>query len=350
MDNKVTGKIDQFDDYQGHPIKKLTLKNSNNVSISVITLGSTLYELNVPDENGQPHNIVLNYQHSEDYLKNPFYVCMGIGRVAGRIADGKLVIDQNKYNLPTNEGSTTLHGGPHGFNTQIWDGKIETQNGQDVIVLQHLQRSEDDGFPGDMDVTITYSLSDDDVVSIKFTAKSTEDTVFNPTQHTYFNLGDGNTINDQLLKINSSQALKLDDKKIPTKERIDVNNTPYDFNGFKKLGESIAAMGKTKEKGFDDVFPVNPDTNNIIAELRDPATNRGVTVESSRDGMILFTANSFTHENMNFVRTNGVGNPYLGVALEPMFLAKPGQDRDFSEMKVPKNHPVTHTIKYHLSY
>jgi aldose 1-epimerase len=348
--NQVVGKVVEFDKYQGQQVYKLSLTNEHNVSISVITLGSTLYELNVPTGNGQTRNLVLNYEHSADYLENPFYVCMAIGRVAGRIANGQLVVDDKDYQLPTNEGTTTLHGGPNGFNTFNWQGEIAHQNGNDVIIMHHLQTSKADGFPGDMDAEITYSLTTDDTVEIRFAVKSTADTVFNPTQHTYFNLGQTETINNHLLKINASQVLKLDDKKIPTKDRINVEGTPWDFQVFQNLGKSIKSMANTSEKGFDDVFAVTPDANNIIAELEDPDTNCSVAIESSRDGMILFTANSFTTENMNFIRTDGVGNPYLGVALEPMFLAKPGEDKDFSEMKVEKNQETVHTIRYHVSY
>ncbi|MCT3392440.1 aldose epimerase family protein [Lentilactobacillus hilgardii] len=348
--NQTVGTIDKFDDYQGHQIDKLTLSNANNVSISVITLGSTLYELNVPDKEGGVRNLVLNFEHSQDYFENPFYICMGIGRVGGRIADGQLVVDGKQTQLPQNEGTTTLHGGPDGFNTQIWQGEIGKQDGNDVIIMHHLQKSEDDGLPGDMDATITYSLSDDNVVSMNFSAKSSEDTVFNPTQHTYFNLGKTSDIMSHQLKLNAIQALKLDDKKIPTKDRIDVEGTPYDFRKSKSLGDAINAMSNTKEKGFDDVFAVHPDAHNIIAELKDPDTNCSVAIESSRSGMILFTANSFTKDHMNFVRTNGVGHPHEGVAMEPMILPKPGQEKDFSEMTIKKDQSVSYAIKYHLSF
>lgn len=349
-DTHTVGKVEKFDDYNDHQIDKFTLSNQNNVSISVITLGSTLYELNVPDQNGGTRNLVLNFEHSQDYFENPFYICMGIGRVGGRIADGQLVVDGQKTQLPQNEGTTTLHGGPHGFNTQIWQGTLGKQDGNDVIIMHHLQKAEEDGFPGDMDVTITYTLSSDNVVSMKFSAKSSADTVFNPTQHTYFNLGKTADIMNHQLKLNSNQALKLDEKKIPTEDRIDVAGTPYDFRQTKSLGDAINGMADTKEKGFDDVFAVNPDENNIIATLSDPQTHCAVTIESSRNGMILFTANSFTKDHMNFVRTDGIGYPHEGVAMEPMILPKPGREKDFSEMTIKKDQPVSYAIKYHLNF
>lgn len=350
MLGKVTGSIEKFDDYQGTQIDKLSLTNEHGVSISVLTLGSTLYELNVPDKDGGSRNLVLNYAHSQDYLENPFYVCMSIGRVAGRIANGQLVVDGKETQLPQNEGTTTLHGGPNGFNSRIWQGELGKCDGNDVIIMHHLQKSADDGFPGDMDTTITYSLSENDVVSIKFAVKASADTVFNPTQHTYFNLGKTDTIQNHLLKLNAAQVLKLDDKKIPTEDRINVTGTPFDFTKPQQLGEAINQMADTKEKGFDDVFPVQPDDKHIIAELKDPETGAQVQIESSRNGMILFTANSFTKDHMNFIRTNGTGHPYLGVALEPMWLPKPGEEKDFSDMKVEKDQETAYTIKYHLSY
>lgn len=350
MQKMTKGTIDDFDKYQGQQIKKYTLTNRHGVRVSVISLGSTLYELSVPTADGHSRNLVLNYQHSADYLANPFYVCMAIGRVAGRIADGRLVIDGKTTQLPQNEGKTTLHGGPYGLNTCIWNGQIAEINGQDVIVMSHHQKSSDDGFPGNMDLRIIYSLDADDVVAIKFITKADVNSVFNPTQHTYFNLGNTNTINNHLLKLNAARVLKLDDEKIPTDYQINVAGTPFDFRSPKFLGDGIAEMQNTREKGFDDVFAVQPDGHHMIAELSDPASHTTVRIESERDGMIMFTANSFTKDNMNFVRTNGVGNPYLGVALEPMFLAKPRSQHDFSEMEVDQDKKTAYTIKYHLSY
>lgn len=324
------------------------MTNQHGVTLSILSLGSTIYEISVPTKTGK-RNLVLNYAHSRDYLDNPFYVCMAIGRTAGRIANGRLMLDGQTIQLPTNEGSTTLHGGAQGFNTQIWQGEIVHATNEDVIKMYHEQASSD-GFPGQMLVCVTYSLTKDDVVEIKFSANSNEKTVFNPTQHTYFNLGKTETIKQHWLKINSNQVLELDKQKIPTTKKLPVAQTSFDFQGSTKLGTAIAAMSDTNEKGLDDLFVVQPDESGIIAELADPETNISVAIESKRNGLVAFTANSFTEEHMNLIRTKGVGRPYAGIALEPETLTGLEKENDFSEIELQPNRPKSYTIKYHLHF
>lgn len=346
MMQKVRGTVSDFDEYQGHKIQKLSLTNANGVTLSLLTLGATIYEILVPTKSGT-HNIVLNYYNSKDYLANPFYVCMAIGRTAGRIMDGQVVLDGQTTQLPQNEGTTTLHGGPDGFNSQIWQGKIvQTANG-DAIEMSHLQTG--DGYPGEMQVKIIYTLSPDDVVGIKYTATSTADTVFNPTQHVYFNLGLDDTISGQILKINAAHIQELDQNKIPTGKQTPVEHTPFDFQQPTNLGTAIKEMNGTAEKGFDDIFVVNNDQK-IIAELADPQTKISVGIESDRNGLVMFTANSFTQDQMNLIRTKGVGKPYEGIALEPQTLSKAGSARDFSAIELKKDEEKSYTIKYHLHY
>ncbi|WEV36870.1 aldose epimerase family protein [Lactobacillus sp. ESL0677] len=343
----VHGIISEFDEYQGHKIQKLSLTNANGVTLSLLTLGSTIYEIKVPSKKGT-HNIVLNYYHSKDYLANPFYVCMAIGRTAGRIMNGQIVLDGQTTQLPQNEGTTTLHGGPTGFNSQIWRGKIISTAEGDAIEMSHLQK--DDGYPGELQVKIIYTLSSDDIVGIKYNATSTADTVFNPTQHVYFNLGIDDTITRQVLKVNAAQIQELDNNKIPTGKQISVGHTPFDFQQPTSLGKAIAGMSDTAEKGFDDIFAVKPDDDNLIAKLVDPETDTSVGIESDRNGLVMFTANSFTKDEMNLIRTNGVGQPYEGIALEPQTLAKAGSARDFSAIELKKGEEKSYIIKYHLRY
>ncbi|WEV71118.1 galactose mutarotase [Lactobacillus sp. ESL0785] len=347
MENKVVGSIKDFDEYQGHKIQKLSLTNQNGVTLSLLTLGATIYEINIPSETGV-QNIVLNYYHSKDYLANPYYVCMAIGRTAGRIKNGNIILAGQSIQLPQNEGKTNLHGGTNGFNSQIWQGKIIQIAGNDVIEMSHLQ--EGDGYPGKMRIKILYSLSADDVIEIKFCAISTADTLFNPTQHIYFNLGKNDTVKEHLLKINAKQIQKLDSNKIPLADRVTVADTPFDFRQPTSLDKAIAAMNDTAEKGFDDIFAVEPDKDNLVAVLSDPLSKISVAIESARNGLVVFTANSFTQQNMNFVRTNGIGKRYEGIALEPQTLAPSKGDGLFSAIKLAKGEEKTYTIKYHLNY
>lgn len=347
-EHKITATKTQFDTFHGIPIYKFTLTNQNNVSLSAISLGATLYQILVPTPDGSRTNLILNFSHSEDYSKNGSFAGMGIGRTAGRIGKGQIEIDGQTTQLPTNEGTTTLHGGAHGFPFKIWSGEIGEKDNNTAIIFRHLQRSSDDGYPGDLDATITYQLTEDDAVHVTFTGTSTETTVFNPTIHTYFNLGTTNNILDHHLLIRSTDYLELNAENVPTGALIPVKNTPFDFQNGQRLGKAIEAVKNTPHQGFDDIFKVTPNTT--IARLSDPSTNRSVIIQSDRNGLVVFTANAFTKENMNFTRTHGIGLPYLGVALEAQNLPDTTKHPQFGSELLPANETVQHHICYRLSY
>lgn len=340
-----------FDHYDGQPITKFSLTNDNGVTVSAISLGATLYEIKVPTSDDSDANLVLNYPHASDYLANPFYVSMAIGRTAGRIKDSQLKLGSETFELQPNEGPTNLHGGPHGFNSQVWDGEITTENNVPVIKFHHVQKEIDDAFPGDLDTTITYQLTEDNAVKLSFTATANgHDTVFNPTYHTYFNLGNESDILNHNLMINSDSHLEFDEIKVPTGNLLDNSNTPFDFKENTKLGDAIKQMSNTTEKGFDDIFKVNPADSNEIAVLSDPETKRSVSIRSSRNGLVVFTANSFTKENMNFIKTNGVGKPYEGIALEAQTLPDSTRLPQFGDVILKDGQTRTEEIDYHLSF
>lgn len=352
LTNTISANVTYFGDYNGQKIDKLSLSNGNNVTVSALSFGATLYEIISPDKQGKLSNIVLNYPNAADYLQNPFYVSMAIGRTGGRIKNAELELNHKTYKLEANEGTATLHGGPHGFNTHIWDSQIIDEAGIPAIQFHRLQRHSEDQFPGDIDVTITYRLTEDNTVKIELAATAlNEDTVFNPTYHTYFNLGDSDTILDHELMVDADTHLAFDANKLPTGEFIDVDNSPFDFRKPTSLGKAIEVMQNTKEKGFDDIFKIN-ETNQGqgIAVLSDPNSGRSVTINSDRNGLVVFTANSFTHDHMNLTKTNGLGMPYEGVALEAQNLPDATRFNDFGDIVLPKGDTVAHEIDYHITF
>lgn len=354
MPNTITATTHFFDTYEGHTVNKYSLTNANGVTVSAISMGATLYEILVPTKDGGTANLVLNYPNSADYLANPFYVSMAIGRTAGRIKNSELLLNNETYKIQPNEGNNNLHGGPHGFNTHVWDGSIGENNGVPTIIFHRVQKSAEDGFPSDLDVTITYQLTEDNIVNLSFKATAlSADTVFNPTYHTYFNLGDDATILNQELQVDADTHLAFDDEKIPTGELIEVTDTPFDFRKPTRLGDAITAMQNTAEKGFDDIFKINASAHGRqIATLSDPATGRRVIVDSDRNGLVVFTANSFTKENMNFIKTNGTGQPYEGVALEAQTLPDATRFTEFgpADVILTKGETKTATIDYRIEF
>lgn len=233
----MQAKTELFDKYNDQDIQKFTLTNDHGVSISVISLGATWNAFTFPDKDGKEGNVLLSMDSSAAYMKDQYF-CQAIGRTAGRITNGTFSIKGKEYHVDQNEGTTTLHGGPHGFNSQVWDGSIEDNK---IILKKHIDSSYD-SFPGNIDVTITWTLSDDNVATVSYSAKSDADTLFNPTQHAYLNLGDTENVYGHSLTIDADNYLELNKDKTPTGKKVPVDDTPYDFRDSQNLKLGIDDM------------------------------------------------------------------------------------------------------------
>ena len=269
-------------------------------------------------------------------------------RIGGRLGGGTFEMGGKTYKVDTNEGKdTNLHGGPHGFNTVNWDGEIDDSDENEAkIILSHTFKSSDDSFPGDMTAKMIYSLDNNDRVNLKFESNSTALTLFNPTLHVYFNLSDDQLISGQTLQINAKEHLEVTSEKIPTGNFIQNAGTPFDFSNVKTWAKP-SVVCKDYEKGFDDLFHVEPGEDNTIAELSDPQSNRSVTIKSSRNGLVVFTANSFTSD---MKLATGAGQPYMGVALEAQTLSDTPHHPNFGDVSVPAGETKTYQISYEVKY
>lgn len=337
-----------FDQYQGHDVTAFHLENDNGVSAVILSQGGIIREMNLPTKNGSTQNILLAYPTTADYYSNPFYVNMIIGTAAGRIKNGEFTIDGKTTKVAPNEGHNTLHGGPNGFNTANWTGAVASNDEAATLTLTHHFEAGEGDFPT-IDVAATYTLTNDNILSVGFAAQSETPTIFNPTYHTYFNVAGSETVKDQVLQLNSPRHLDVDGEKIPTGKFLDNADTPFDFQTPVTLGSAIDQMQDTDEKGFDDIFEVVPDANNqAIAKLSDPESGRAVTLHSARNGLIVFTANSFTPD---MALTLGAGKPYEGVALEAQNLSDATRFDDFGDdyVLMPGEHKV-YAIGYQFEF
>jgi len=336
-----------WDTYQNEAVTEYTIENDNGVKLAILSWGATLHQLMVPTAKGDK-NLVLSYHKMADYLDNPFYVCMGIGRTAGRITRGTFDLNGQTVHVDPNEGKNTLHGGPHGFNTVNWAGDLDTTDPDKArIVLTHTFKSTDDSFPGDLTAKMIYSLDNHDRVTLAFEATSTALTLFNPTLHVYFNVGDDQLISGQTLQINSQEHLDLDGEKLPTGKMGANAGTPYDFADGQNLGKAIRGLQDIPEKGFDDVYHVIPGADDTVAKLADPQSNRSVTIKSKRNGLVVFTANSFTSD---MKLTTGAGQPYMGVALEAQGLPDSQNFPEFGDVELAPGETKRDEIIYDITY
>lgn len=333
-----------LDNFEGNIVTKITLINDNGVQASCLTMGATWQEFLVPNKKGDLTNLLLSFAETKDYYSNPLCVCQSIGRVAGRINNGSCILNGKQITLPKNNNGNTLHGGPNGFNALNWDYTVsETKNSVSAI-FQTKITEQTDGFPGDMLATIIYTLDNQDCVTITYSALADDkDTLFNPTNHVYFNLSDRQDLATHSLKINSSQYLDLADDLIPTGRVHSVEDSPYDFQKFSNVKQAAQAVG-----GFDDAFVVNEPgkANEPIAILRDNESGRQVTIDSCRNGLVMYSMAEIP-SGIKFSRDNGkeaIGGE--GLALEAQTLPDAINQENFGDIVLPKFSKKTYRISY----
>ncbi|RRV16800.1 aldose epimerase family protein [Pseudomonas saudiphocaensis] len=286
----------------GTPIEKYTLQNSNGIQATVITYGGILQSLVVPDKNGKGEDIVLGFDDVDGYLKNGnVYFGATIGRFGNRIAEGRFELDGQTYQIPQNDGSNALHGGPEGFDTKVWQAKPSNKDGSVGVELSYVSPDGEMGFPGTLTTHVTYSLNDDNELRIEYRATTDKSTVLNLTNHAYFNLaGAGNgTILDQVATLHASHYTPVTEKLIPTGELAPVAGTPMNFLKPTPFGKHIKddhqqlKYAEPKQGGFDFnwVLDTKGDVDKLAAEVSDPKSGRVLQLYTSEPGVQLYTSN-----------------------------------------------------------
>lgn len=329
-----------FGEYEGKTVDEYTLTNDNGISISVITFAGLWRSYT----DGKT-NLLLNSADLENYTNNPFFAGRIVGRIGGRLKDGKFTLNGKEYQVDQNEGNNNLHGGSNGFSFQIWDAQTSQDANGVSLTLTKTFTPEMDKFPGKMPTKVTYTLSNDNSVTIDFTATSDADTLFNPTSHAYWNLADEDTDNilSHTFQANADQHLEFDDEKIPTGNLLDTAGTPFDFSKPTLLKDAIDGMQNTTEKGFDDLLVVKPSATDPVATLSDPASGRSLKIYSERNGLVIFTANSFD-DSMTYNR--GVAHPYEAVALEAQTLSDTPHHPNFGDVTLPAGETKSYKIRF----
>jgi aldose 1-epimerase len=288
-----------FGTHDGRPITLYTLTNSHGVEIRAMNYGGIIVSIRVPDRKGQLADIVLGHDTLEGYTPNPPYIGAIIGRYGNRIANGTFTLDGKTYTLPKNDGPNTLHGGvAKTFDRVVWDGEpLKDQNG---VAFTYLSHDGDDGFPGNLKVKVTYTLTDGNALIIDYEATTDKATPVNLTQHSYFNLageGNGDILNHEIM-INADRFTPVDKNLIPTGELRPVKGTPFDFTTPTKIGARIddnyeqLVLGH----GYDHNFVLRnykPDQDGevLAARVHEPTTGRTLEVWTTQPGVQFYTGN-----------------------------------------------------------
>jgi len=285
----------------GEKVTEFTLTNKNGLRVKLIDWGAHVTAVETPDRDGQLANITLGFDDLAGYM-GPDNQHFGatVGRYANRIAKGKFTLDGQEYTLATNNGPNHLHGGDKGFDRYVWKTeKIETPASVGVK-FTHASPDADEGYPGTLTATVTYSLNNDNELSMDYTATTDKPTVVNLTNHCYWNLhgaGEG-TVLDQQLTLNADQYLEVDETLIPTGKKIDVAGGPFDFTKGKAIGADFAEVkGDNPNGGYDHCYVVagQPGQLRLAATAVDPASGRTMEVRTDQPGIQFYTGN-FLHD------------------------------------------------------
>lgn len=321
----------------GHDIKQFTLINDHQTKVDVLSWGASLQHFSVT-ENGHEQLLIISYPSVEGYLDDHWKLCKAVGPVAGRIDRAAFDINGHHYQLQPNDNGNLLHSGYHGFSDINWDGHININGDKMEVVLNHHFNPADIGFPGHVDVTMTYCLDNNDRLFIKWRAISDQATLFNPTVHTYFNIGDQANLNGQKLQINSQYRTALREDKIPTGALNDVTDTPFDFRKGVLLDDALQALrDQTAQIPFDDAFQVTPSLTKPVAVLS--TAERRVKIYSDRNGLVVFTANPLDGHAQ-------AQHQFNAVALEAQTLPDAIHHDGFGDIVLPPNRAYQCHIVY----
>ena len=274
----------------GKQVDLYTLTNNSGVEVKICTYGGTATSWVVPDKNGNKSSILLGYDSLSGYLAKPPYFGALIGRYGNRIAKGKFVLDGKEYQLATNDGKNHLHGGVKGFDKVVWTATTLSDT-LPVLILTYVSKDGEEGYPGNLKVTVQYTLTNDNELVIEYNAETDKATPVNLTQHNYYNLtGDhANTILDHTLKIDADFYTPVDSTLIPTGELKAVKGTAFDFNTATKIGARIDSV----KGGYDHNWVLNKKDSSLqlVAVLADAVSGRKLEVFTTEPGLQFYSGN-----------------------------------------------------------
>jgi aldose 1-epimerase len=275
----------------------ITLRSPSGVEMTVLTYGGVIRTLKTPDRSGALDDIVLGFDDLKTYEeKSPYFGCL-IGRYGNRIAKGKFTLDGTTYTLATNNETNHLHGGIKGWDKVVWNAEPFQNTTSVGTVLTYTSKDGEEGYPGTVKATVTYTLTDMGQLIIDYKATTDKATVINLTQHSYFNLA-GSKANDILgheLMLNAPQYTPVDDTLIPTGEIATVEGTPFDFRKSTKIGARIndANVQLKRGQGYDHNFVLARTGAGLVeaAKVVEPVTGRTMTISTTEPGIQFYSGN-----------------------------------------------------------
>lgn len=325
----------------GSTVDQYTLTNAAGMTAKIITYGAILTELDAPDREGKMGDVVLGFDNLKDYIERNPHFGSTVGRVANRIAKGKFTLDGKEYTLAINNGPNSLHGGLKGFDKKVWKAEPKTTANGAAVEFSYLSKDGEESYPGNLTVTVVYTLTNDNALRIDYTATTDKATPVNLTNHSYFNLAgtkSGDVLNHELM-IAADKYTPADDTLIPTGEIKPVKDTPLDFTQPRRIGERIAQLKSYPGGGYDHNFVLSSAVKEepvLAARVSEPRTGRILEMYTTEPAVQFYTGN---YLNGKLTGRGGVAyQKHAGFCLEaqhfpdavhhdnfPSIILKPGQ-------------------------
>jgi aldose 1-epimerase len=336
-----------FGNFENKPVTEYTITNASGMQVSILNYGGTVTKIITKDKNGKDGDVILGYDSLSGYLQktNPYFGCL-VGRYANRIANGKFSVDGKEYTLAANNNGQSLHGGLKGFDKVMWSA--EKLPGDSSLKLTYASRDGEEGYPGDLNVEVIYSLTSANELKIEYKATTDKATPVNLTNHCYFNLSAGadSTILGHELMLNADKYTPVNDKLIPLGKHNDVKNTPFDFTISKLIGRDIDNI----KGGYDHNWVLNRIGTSLerMATLSHAASGRMVEVFTTEPGIQFYSGN-FLDGTLTGCKG---GKPYIwhgGLCLETQHFPDSPNQPSFPNTILKPGETYTHTTVYKFS-
>jgi aldose 1-epimerase len=279
---------------EGTPIERYTLTNAHGLEAEIMTYGGTLIALRVPDRAGAFGDVVLGFDTLTPYLGEQPFLGALVGRFCNRIAGAQFTLNGTTYQLAHNDGANHLHGGPHGFHHAIWRANERPSSEGPSLELHYLSRDGEAGYPGNLSVTVTYTLTDQNALWLDYSATTDRDTVINLTNHAYFNLTGGDILSHEL-QLDATHFLPIDETLIPIGELRLVHGTPMDFLTSTVIGKRISADDEQVRhgQGYDHTWVLDKPAGALghAARVYAPESGRVLDVATTAPGIQFYSGN-----------------------------------------------------------
>ncbi|MCH1625033.1 aldose epimerase family protein [Fredinandcohnia quinoae] len=336
-----------FDRLGQEEIQQYTITNDHGMSVSCINYGCIITDIVTPDRDGKLENVVLGFDNVGDYIEHAPYFGAMIGRVAGRIKGAQFELDGHVYSLDKNEKDNHLHGGKRTFHNVLWDATVIEDDEKSGVEFTYVSKDGEEGYPGNLNMTVTYVLNNDNELTITATGFTDQTTLLNVTNHTYFNLSGGlrRDILQHELTMKSDQFVQLNEELLPTGRFLDVSDTPFDFRTARKIVDGTVSTDEQNilaGHGYDHPFLLNSNHDQEI-QLYDEESGRHLIVESNQPSVVVYTSNQI---NGGFKIGEVEARDYLGICLETQGLPDAIHHPQFPPIVLKKGEQYNWTTTY----